>query len=746
VDLCITSAAADLSSAVTVFVPELVGWFNQLTLLAVTASGEPTTLEWLQGWAVRILSIGLGLGFVIFVHELGHFLVAKACGVKCDKFYIGFDIPMPKILGWQIPSKLVHFQWGETEYGVGILPLGGYVKMLGQDDDPRNADAESSRMHVVGEDGQTKLDPRSFPAKSVPARMAIISAGVIMNLIFAVILAAIAYRLGVPEVPAVIGTTSPGGPAWAAGIEPGSQIIQLGKSGEPYEHLRFDDLRYAVVVTGSNRNLPIQVRTPAGIPVWFELRPSDRLKPLVNTPTLGVGQQMTRKVEGSSKSKLDWRQPATSVPLEDGDLIVAVDGQPVDADSQLVEILASRPTGRITVTIERTPKPAADQVANKSAAEKTPLAAQRLEVEVEPLPMRELGVTMKMGPIVAVRKGSPAEDAGFQVDDVIVKVNGEPAGDPLSLGQRLSPQSVPAEPLSITVSRNGKNGKPTEVTLEVSRVLAQQFHNAYLAGGPAAIESVGVAFDILPVVAELSAAAVDSGLQPGDVITHAEFVPASDEARAAESAVFHPKATPFEPIEIDAKVKTWTSVATRLQAAHPETKVKLTFVRGKEKKTALLGSQLAQTHFDEARGINFVGLTEIRTAENWSSAFSLGFRETRERLKEVLGVLTSLFSGNLSPTNISGPMGIFAAASSFAAEGVPKMLIFLTLLSANLAVLNFLPIPALDGGHMLFLTAEWIRGKPVDEQLQVRLTVAGVLCLLSLMVFATAMDIGRFLG
>jgi regulator of sigma E protease len=746
VDLCITSAAADLSSAVSAFVPQLVGWWNQVSLLAATASGEPTTLEWLQDWAVRILSIGLGLGFVIFVHELGHFLVAKACGVKCDKFYIGFDIPMPKILGWQIPSKLVHFQWGETEYGVGILPLGGYVKMLGQDDDPRNADAESSRMHVVGEDGQVKLDPRSFPAKSVPARMAIISAGVIMNLIFAVILAAIAYRLGVPEVPAVIGTTSPGGPAWAAGIEPGSQIIQLGKSGEPYEHLRFDDLRYAVVVTGFKRDLPIQVRTPAGQPEWFELRPSDRLKPLFNQPTLGVGQQMTRKIEVSRRSKLAWRQPATSIPLEDGYMIVAVDGQPVEADWQLAELLASRPKDDITLTIERIEKPAEGTTAAQKPATETPPATKRLEVIVKPLPMRELGVTMKMGPIVAVRAGSPAESAGLKVDDVIVKVNGEPAGDPLSLGQRLAPQSVPAEPLSITVKRQGNDGKPTEVTLEVSPVMAQQFHNAYLAGGPAAIESIGVAFDILPVVAELSGPAVGSGLEPGDVITQAEFIPSSDETRAAEAAVFHPKAKPFDPIEIDAQVKTWTSIATRLQAAHPETKVKLTFVRGKETKTAILSSQLSETFFDEARGINLYGLSEIRVAENWSSAFSLGFRETRERLKEVLGVLTSLFSGNLSMTNISGPMGIFAAASTFAAEGIPKMLIFLTLLSANLAVLNFLPIPALDGGHMLFLTAEWIRGKPVDEQLQVRLTVAGVLCLLSLMVFATAMDIGRFLG
>ena len=88
-----------------------------MTLIAVT-------LSWNLIWI--ILEVCAGLGAVIFVHELGHFLVAKACGVNCEKFFIGFDIG---------GIKLSH-KWGETEYGIGILPLGGYVKMLGQDDNP----------------------------------------------------------------------------------------------------------------------------------------------------------------------------------------------------------------------------------------------------------------------------------------------------------------------------------------------------------------------------------------------------------------------------------------------------------------------------------------------------------------------------------------------------------------------------------------------------------------------------------
>src|SRR5205807_5786667 len=135
-----------------------------------------------------------------------------------------------------------------------------YVKMLGQDDDPRNAEAEAARIRAsaAGEhvpatsealapssaaevavpakttQGKTiLLDPRSYPAKPVLARMAIISAGVIMNMIFAVVLAAIAFKIGVEKMPAIIGSTSPGGAAWVAGLELGVKIEQIGKRGEP---------------------------------------------------------------------------------------------------------------------------------------------------------------------------------------------------------------------------------------------------------------------------------------------------------------------------------------------------------------------------------------------------------------------------------------------------------------------------------------------------------------------------------
>lgn len=82
-------------------------------------------------------------------------------------------------------------------------------------------------------------------------------------------------------------------------------------------------------------------------------------------------------------------------------------------------------------------------------------------------------------------------------------------------------------------------------------------------------------------------------------------------------------------------------------------------------------------------------------------------------------------------------------AANEASSSPSRLLLFLTLLSANLAILNFLPIPALDGGHLMFLIAEAIRGKPLNEALQVRLTMVGVMCLLCLMAFAILNDVLR---
>ena len=97
-------------------------------------------------------------------------------------------------------------------------------------------------------------------------------------------------------------------------------------------------------------------------------------------------------------------------------------------------------------------------------------------------------------------------------------------------------------------------------------------------------------------------------------------------------------------------------------------------------------------------------------------------------------------------TALGGPGTIAAAAGGAASEGLSTLLIFLTMLSANLAVINFLPIPLLDGGHMVFLAYEGLRGRPANEKIVVALHTLGFVFIISLMLFAIALDVQRFGG
>jgi regulator of sigma E protease len=121
-------------------------------------------------------------------------------------------------------------------------------------------------------------------------------------------------------------------------------------------------------------------------------------------------------------------------------------------------------------------------------------------------------------------------------------------------------------------------------------------------------------------------------------------------------------------------------------------------------------------------------------------------KQVREDAMRVVKTLAKLINGKISPTNLGGPGTIAMAATSEASRSTSRLLLFLTFLSANLAVVNFLPIPILDGGHMLFLAYEGIFRRPVSERVQVVLTYGGLFMILGLMLFVIFLDIGRIVS
>ena len=175
-----------------------------------------------------IVSFIVVIGVLILIHELGHFLVAKRFGVKIEKFSIGFG---PKIF-----AKTV----GDTEYRLSWIPLGGYVKMLGETDPEK----------VAPEDL-----PHSFSALSVSKRMMIAAAGPVANFLLAILLFAAVFWSGLPVMEAVVGQVLPASPAAKAGIEKGDRILSV--NGHIIE--RWDDLRRSIERQGGH-NVLLSVR------------------------------------------------------------------------------------------------------------------------------------------------------------------------------------------------------------------------------------------------------------------------------------------------------------------------------------------------------------------------------------------------------------------------------------------------------------------------------------------------------
>ncbi len=694
--------------------------------------------------------VALALGTVVFVHELGHFVVAKLCGVKCEKFYIGFDIG-----GW----KLFHFQWGETEYGIGILPLGGYVKMLGQDDNPAKAAAEIERAKVpsTGDnksaaDAAPVFDPRSYQAQSVPERMAIISAGVIMNVIFAFIMASWAYGLGVEYTTCGVSAVIPGEAAWKAGIRPGDEILQIGDNDQA--HLKYADLM-AGVVFSSKEGVRLKIRRP-GIaePFWLTAKPDAATSKAVGRPRIGASPPASTQLY-EKEPVAQFSPAAATEKLLGGDRIVRVGDVPIADYAGLHSQIALHPNEPLTIQVEREIKPDS-KVPLSDKEPKPPVQHETVSITIPRNPLRHLGLSMEVGEITAIENDSPAEKAGLRVGDKLSKINDTTDWNPLFLPEVLRQRAAAGKmDVDLVVQRTdvgGKNKETQEVTLKSSLRLPTWYEESALKNSPVTIPAIGVAYRVSNRVKLVDASGpagkmIDEKqrIVPGDEIIQAQFILSKEHAKDTELEALQ------KPIVIDGVQNGWPHFQFLLQKVPPNTNVKLTVThKGSDNKTEQREIELTpveSAEFSEPfRGFVFKSPTKIQTAESFGEALQLGWRETTHDLTMVYRFLQRVFTGELSPTNFGGPIQIIDVASQQAEAGFVPLIMFLVMISANLAVVNFLPIPVLDGGHMVFLLYEGIRGKPPGEKFMTVMLFIGLAIILTLMIFTFGLDLMKKFG
>ncbi|MDX7820171.1 sigma E protease regulator RseP [Aeromonas caviae] len=273
-------------------------------------------------WNIGAFIVALGL--LVAVHEFGHFWVARRCGVKVERFSIGFGKAIWRRLGKD-----------GTEYVLALIPLGGYVKMLdGRVDELK-----------PGEEAQ------AFNHKSVWARMAIVAAGPMANFVFALFAFWLMFMIGVPSVKPVVGEVRPASIVAEAGILPGMEIVGVG--GE--ETGDWESVTYALISHLGDDSVQLKLKaanTSYAVDKTLQLAgwkfDPDKESPIGSLGIVPLGGKVLPVVEAVVPSSASEK-----AGLQIGDRIKGVDGDAITEWAQFVERVQQSPAQPLQVTVER---------------------------------------------------------------------------------------------------------------------------------------------------------------------------------------------------------------------------------------------------------------------------------------------------------------------------------------------------------------------------------------------------------
>lgn len=727
------------------------GWFaaNMMPIAFVGAVIALIVWRGLVIWDVALAVFGLGM--VIFIHELGHFLAAKFCDVHVETFSIGFGKAIP---GCQ-------FRRGETLYKIGWIPLGGYVKMVGEGD---NADTE-----------EAYEDPRSFKNKPVWQRMVIISAGVVMNLILGCLCFMVAYTHGVEETPAIVGSIGVGSAAWEEDLRAGDHIVQIDDIKKP----TFDDIRPEVMSKGRGGSIPFYIMRPGEI-VSRETHLVPRRNPEELYPLVGInpidqltlqksrrpGTQAVRRDSVAAKARdLDGSE------LKGGDRIVASSHDPknptdvklipTDAGENKLDTLEfmrrlHRMRGKpMTIHVDRD---GATKVFVVDAAYTTVLPGVRFQ-------MGRLAAMRSTGPAAKAVLVSPAGEQGLQVSKLDQSDSGdriiaieikrdsktvrfvdefskerkddpvEELLDPLRLGYDLEAWAQTATDLTLKItvlrSATGETKTSTRVTfaLKWDPALVNNGESILSASAPMPISGLGLAYYVDTTI---NSAEPGTVLKKGDVITEVRFRDVNEKGEV--------KPEDWMPL----KHYQGTYLFTLMQRM-PQTEIDLKVQRAgsEEEITIMPVADPAKGWPAVDRGFYFISDTRLQKADGLVDAVGMGLHRTWRTVRVIYQTLYATIFRQISAKTMSGPLSIANASYKIAGYDLWQFIIFIGLININLAVVNFLPIPLLDGGHMVFLIYEKVRGKPAPEKLQEYALYVGLAFILLLMVFVIFLDVRK---
>jgi regulator of sigma E protease len=673
--------------------------------------------------SLMIVLLILGFGFVIFFHELGHFLAAKAVGIKVEQFAVGFGhaiVAWRKGIGFHVGTTVPECErrvdayltghqlsretpgavesaektlgLGDTEYRLNWIPLGGYVKMTGQDDLRPNAQVD---------------DPRAYNRKSVSARMLVVVAGVVMNIILAAIGFMVVFLIGFHVAPARVGGIMPDSPAQRAGLQVGDEIDTLNGK----KQWDFTKIALNTALMEEGQPVPMEI-TRDGRKISLTITP-ERFKGN-SKDFLALGIEAYRDLRGLKDAELaDVGNPNDLVLPEElavkpGETIIAINGKAVRPDDyQVLDEALQSSSG----------KPVVLTVRNVNGSERLAYVQPHFADPFTSGSFHLVGMVPRAR-LMSVLPNSPSRGK-LRPGDVIESItrNGKttqaPTGEQLT--EILKSAGANSEVVSMTVLRNVDGVEKEKVIPDLQTGLKLEGTDKRGLGIQLGLdEEHSVVADVLP----------DSPASRADIPRSAVITAIGDDL-----------------------VSNWYDLESALLDIKPDEPVPVKFIApsGKPAEANLVvdAAQIGAIH--AVRYYCLLQLNEpdsaMRKTSNPFVAAAWGITETRDFILQFYVTLRRMLDGSLSPSNLMGPVGIFIAGKKLAFKGVDWLIWFLAMISANLAVVNFLPIPIVDGGLFSFLILEKIQGRPLSPRTQAIAQYAGMAFLVCVFLFVTYHDL-----
>jgi regulator of sigma E protease len=701
-----------------------------LTAILIFTIQKPST-------ALNILLVMLGFGAVIMIHEFGHFIVAKLCGIKVEAFSIGFPptlIALQKIKG-RIHTRILPKTpleetqddgteetadtW-DTEYRIGLIPFGGFVKMLGQAD--------------TGAAEKTD-DPRSFTNKPIIARIAVVAAGVIFNAISAILLFMILFSIGLELSPAVVGEIIPNSPAEVAGIRPGDRIIEI--NGEDF--VDFSSISLAAALSGKGEPIHFIVQREDDTTTEMDIVAKNPITDPNGIRAIGVRPASTLTVEPSIAKDPNFTEKLyAATGLRPGDKAITFNGRSVNTGYELEELIKNTLMPEVIMTVLRTwPNNQQEQLVDV----KVPLVLNycnesftdlydltHIHSMVPRLKITEVYTKAKTKNIMQRflvwfkkkflndKKGTRPANEILQSGDIIIKVGN--IEYPTFKELRLITEEHSKKEMEITVLRTDETGEEKELNIKVTPRPEPR------------TDQVTVGFVVTPDVDSAVIAKTinhDSGpaalaIPPGATIAAVD----SEKVESFYDIIRIIRKNRGQQISIDYRLD---NDGGNVGLVIPQTN---DYIH-------------ATSHLAVNIPFSILREKEAFTAENPLEAVQMGFKKTYMFIAQTYVTLRRLITREVPAESLMGPVGIVSISYKIAGQNVMDYLYFLGLISSCIAVMNLLPLPIVDGGIIVLLILEKIMGRPLSHRAQEIISYIGLAFILSLFLWLTYNDILRLI-